>query len=95
MHTKGDFTSMKMRKDFLTHTSGNETLLVPSGKAGFSGIVKGNSTFGEILSLLKDDITEPQIITEMRAKYDAPEDVIAKDIRRILDSLRQVKALDE
>ena len=86
---------MKLRGDFLTHQTDSETLLVPAGNAKFSGIVKGNSTFGEILSLLKNDITESQLITEMRAKYDAPEEVIAQDVRKILDSLRQVKALDE
>ncbi|MBQ7168920.1 MAG: PqqD family protein [Synergistaceae bacterium] len=86
---------MKLRGDFLTHQTDSETLLVPAGNADFSGIIKGNATFGEILSLLKDDITESQIITEMCAKYDAPEDVISQDVRRILDSLRQVRALEE
>ncbi len=86
---------MKLRKEFLTHQTESETLLVPAGNAEFSGIVKGNSAFGEILSLLKNDTTESQIIKELCSKYDAPEEVISRDVGRILDSLRQVKALEE
>ena len=95
MHKKGDFTHMKLRKEFLVHSGDGESILVPAGGAEFSGIVKGNATFGEILSLLKDEITESQIITEMCAKYDAPEDTITKDVRRILDTLRKINALEE
>lgn len=86
---------MKLRPEFLVHISGNEAILVPAGKADFSGIVKGNATFGEILSLLKDGITESQIITAMCAKYDAPENVISHDVRKILDSLRGINAIEE
>ena len=86
---------MKLRSEFLTHQNNNETLLVPAGKAEFSGIVKGNSTFGEILSLLKNDITEAQIIKAMCEKYDAPENTISQDVKKILDTLRSIKALEE
>lgn len=86
---------MKLRDEFLTHQNNGEALLVPSGKADFSGIVKGNNTFGEILSLLKNDTTEAQIITEMCKKYDAPEEVVSRDVRKILDTLREIKAIEE
>lgn len=86
---------MKLRSEFLTHKNENESLLVPAGNAEFSGIVKGNSTFGEILSLLKNETSESQIISAMKEKYDAPEEVITKDVRKILDSLREIKALEE
>ncbi len=86
---------MKLRGEFLTHQTESETLLVPAGNAGFSGIVKGNATFGEILSLLREDTSEAEITAAMSARYDAPEEVISNDVRRILDSLRQVGALEE
>ena len=86
---------MKLRDEFLTHQNNGEALLVPSGKADFSGIVKGNNTFGEILYLLKNDTTEAQIITEMCKKYDAPEEVVSRDVRKILDTLREIKAIEE
>jgi len=86
---------MNLRSEFLIHQNDNETLLVPAGGAEFSGIVKGNNTFGEILSLLKDDTSEPQIIKSMCERYEAPEEVISQDVRKILDSLRSINALDE
>ena len=86
---------MKLRSEFLIHQNDNETLLVPAGSAEFSGIVKGNNTFGEILSLLKDDTNESQIIKSMCEHYEAPEEVISQDVRKILDSLRSINALEE
>ncbi len=86
---------MKLRSEFLIHQNDNETLLVPAGSAEFSGIVKGNNTFGEILSLLKDDTNESQIIKSMCERYEAPEEVISQDVRKILDSLRSINALEE
>ena len=53
---------MKLNKDFLLHNLGEETVLVPTGKAEFSGIVRGNKTLGAVLELLKTDTTEAQII---------------------------------
>ncbi len=86
---------MKLRNEFLIHQNDKETLLVPAGSAEFSGIVKGNNTFGEILSLLKDDTSESQIIKSMCERYEAPEEVISQDVRKILDSLRSINALEE
>ena len=86
---------MKLRSEFLIHQNDKETLLVPAGSAEFSGIVKGNNTFGEILSLLKDDTSESQIIKSMCERYEAPEKVISQDVRKILDSLRSINALEE
>ena len=94
-YTRKEDLHMKLRNEFLIHQNESETLLVPAGSAEFSGIIKGNATFGEILSLLKDDVTESQIIEIVCREYDAPEEIISRDVKKILDSLRQVKALEE
>ena len=44
---------MKINKDFLLHNTGSESILVPTGNAGFSGVVRGNKTLGAVLELLK------------------------------------------
>ena len=62
---------MKLSKNFLTHKAGNDTVIVPTGNAGFSGVVQGNETLGVILDLLKEDTTEQQIINKMAEQYDA------------------------
>ena len=86
---------MKLRKEFIAHDTGSESLLVPAGGAGFAGLVKGNKTLGAILDLLKEDTTEAAIIAQMRGKFEAPEDVIALDVRAVLTELRKIGALDE
>lgn len=86
---------MKLKKEFIAHDTGSENLLVPAGGAGFSGLVKGNKTLGVILDLLKEDTTETEIIAAMSARFDAPEAVIARDVKKALTELRKIGALDE
>ena len=52
---------MKLNKDFLLHNTGSETILVPTGSAAFSGVVRGNKTLGAVLELLKNDTTEAEL----------------------------------
>ncbi|MBQ7217041.1 MAG: PqqD family protein [Synergistaceae bacterium] len=86
---------MKLSRDFLYHESNGEVYLVPSGNAEFSGVVKGNKTFGEILGLLREDTTEQQIIDTLRKEYDdAPEGMIERDVRKAVENLRSVGAIE-
>lgn len=86
---------MKLRSKFIIHHTEDESLLVPAAGAGFAGLVKGNKTFGAILDLLKSEISEAEIVSALCARFDAPEAVIAKDVRKALAELRAVGALDE
>lgn len=85
---------MKLRKDFIFHNTGREALLVPTGEAGFSGLVKGNKTLGAILTLLKNETTEEEIIASLKQQFDAPEEVIARDVKKALSELRKIGALE-
>ena len=86
---------MKLKKEFITHNTESESLLVPAGGAGWSGLVRGNKTLGAILELLKTDTTEEAIITAMKARFDAPEEVIIRDVKKALSELRKIGAIDE
>ena len=63
--------------------------------AKFSGLVRNNKTAAYIVDLLKSEITEEQIVAKMLEKYNVEESVLKKDVRRILDTLRSVGAIDE
>ncbi len=65
------------------------------GTAGFSGLVKGNKTLGAILELLKKDTSEKEIVAAMKARYDASEEIIARDVKKALAELRKIGALEE
>ncbi|MBQ7592888.1 MAG: PqqD family protein [Synergistaceae bacterium] len=86
---------MKLSKDFITHNTGNDLIIVPSGKAKFSGVIKGNSTLAFIVELLKNDTTEAEIVNAIREKFDAPAEVIERDVKHALDELRKTGALEE
>ncbi|MBQ9438065.1 MAG: PqqD family protein [Lachnospiraceae bacterium] len=86
---------MKLRKEFIVHHTESESLLVPAGGAGFSGLVKGNKTLGAILELLKTDTTEDAVLAAMKARFDAPEDILTRDVKKALFELRKIGALDE
>lgn len=86
---------MKLKREFIIHETKNETILVPTGDAEFSGIVRGNRTLDIILDLLKQDTDEAAIIAAMKDRFDAPEEVIAADVKKALSELRKIGALDE
>ena len=86
---------MKLKNGFIPHNTGTESILVPLGGAGWSGVVKGNKTLGAILDLLKEDTTEAAIIDAMKARFDAPEEIIAGDVAKVVSELRSIGALDE
>ena len=85
---------MKLSKDFILHTANGETVLVPTGNAKFSGIVRGNKTLGAVLELLQKDTTEARIVEAMKQRFDAPEEMIARDVRKALEALEKIGALD-
>ena len=84
---------MRLKKEFLLHTDGKDTFLIPSGTASFSGVVRGNKTLNDILELLQKDVTEDEIVKSIREKYDAPDGIIERDVKKVLDSLHEIGAL--
>ena len=86
---------MKLKKEFLLHNTSGESILVPTGKAGFSGVVRGNKTLGTVLELLKKDTSEAKIVADMKEMFDAPEGAIEQDVAKVLTELRKIGALDE
>ena len=86
---------MKLNKEFLLHNFGDESILVPTGSAGFSGMVKGNQTLGAILELLKEETTEQKIVEALKSRFDAPDGAIEADVAKALSELRRIGALDE
>ena len=86
---------MKLNKNFIIHKTSSETILVPTGEADFSGIVRGNDTLYVILELLKDETDETKIVTAIQNKFDAPDETIINDVKKAIAELRKIGALDE
>lgn len=86
---------MKLRSDFVIQDVDGTGFLVPLGGESFRGIVRSNETAGFIVNCLKEETTEERIVDAMCAEYDAPREVIAKDVNEILNTLRGINALEE
>lgn len=86
---------MKLKKEFITHESDGEQILVSSDTKAFSGLVRSNSTAAFIVNQLKSDTTEERIADRMAAEYDAPREIIVKDVARIIEQLKSIGAIED
>ena len=85
---------MKLKDTYITHDSDGEQILLDTSSS-FAGLIRNNKTAAFIVECLKDDTTQEKIVEAMFEKYDAPKDVLAKDVSEVLGKLRKVGALDE
>lgn len=88
---------MKLKEGFLLHQTGDETLVVASGKAAevFNGLIRNNDTAGFIFAQLQQPTTEEAIVDAMEARYAAPREQIAADVHHMVERLRAEGFLDE
>ena len=85
---------MKLKDNYITHDSDGEQILLDTSSS-FAGLIRNNKTAAFIVECLKEDTTEEKIVEAMLEKYDAPKDVLAKDVSDVIEKLRKVGALDE
>ena len=85
---------MKLKDTYMTHESDGEQILLDTSSS-FAGLIRSNKTAAFIVECLKEETTEEKIVEAMFVKYDAPKDVLAKDVSDVIEKLRKVGALDE
>lgn len=86
---------MKLKEGFVTRDMGGEQIMVATGGADFSGIVRSNETAAFIINCLKEETTVEAIVEAMGKEYDAPAQTIAAGVEKVLTQLRSIGALDE
>ena len=86
---------MKLKQDIITQYIDDVQFMVPLGANSFQGLVRSNETAAFIVDCLKEEITEEAIVDRMCAEYDAPRDVISADVKEILATLREIRAIEE
>ncbi len=85
---------MKLKEGFITHTTGQEHILVSAGSTGFSGLVRSNPTAAFIIEQLKEDTTGEKIVEAMLKEYDVDRETADRDVAAVLEKLRTIGALD-
>ena len=86
---------MKLKSDYITQEVDDAQFLVGVGSASFNGIIRSNRTAAFIVDCLRKNTTEEAIVDAMLKEYDAPREVIARDVKKVLETLRSVSALEE
>lgn len=85
---------MKLRKEFITHESNGEQIMVSGSTDIFSGMVRSNHTAAFIVDCLKKETTQAEIVDAMVNRYDAPREVIEADVENIIGKLKSIGAID-
>ena len=85
---------MKLNENFLVHEANGETILISVGSDGFSGMVRGNATLGRILTMLKQETTEEDMVKALTAEYPEAEEAIRRDVSHAVNELRKIGAID-
>ena len=85
---------MKLKSNFISHNTSDESYLVPTSNAEFSGMVKGHKTLGAIIELLKEETTRDQIVAAMKERFEAPEGAIERDVDHVIEELTKIGALE-
>lgn len=85
---------MRLKEEFITHNADGQQILIDTA-GNFSGLVRSNQTAAFIVDCLKEDTTKEKIVAAMCEKYDAPAEVIEKDVSMVINKLRTIDALEE
>ena len=85
---------MKLKKEFVTYDTDGKQIMVSVDTKRFSGMVKSNETAAFIINCLKEETAADSIVEKMLQEYDAPREVIAKDVQKVIDTLKEIGALD-
>ena len=86
---------MRLKESFLVQKIDDTQYIVPVGAQDFRGLVRSNKTAACIVELLREDTTTEKIFDAMCRKYDAPREQIEADVKEVLDTLRQIDAIEE
>lgn len=85
---------MKLNSGFISHTDGGDILLVSTGAAKFSGLVRSNSTAGFIIQCLEQETTAEEITAKVCEKYAVDAETARRDVEKIISQLRGIGAVD-
>lgn len=88
---------MKLRYEFEMTTFDDYYFAVPIGinVNDFHGVIKLNEVSKFIFELLKEDITEEEIVNRLSEEYDAPSSLIMEDVSRCINEFRERDLLFE
>ena len=87
---------MKLKYNFVTNEVADKIVAVAVGEdlEKFGGFIKMNGTGAYIFNMLKNDVTEDEIVAAMLKDYeDATEQEVCEAIKEFIDKLKEADVL--
>ncbi|MGN0531942.1 MAG: PqqD family protein [Eubacterium sp.] len=87
---------MKLKKGIVLGNIDGQDFAIATGKLSneFHGLINNNPTANFIFKLLQKEQTEDSIVDAMVSKYDAPREVIQKDVHELLENIKEMGVLE-
>lgn len=87
---------MKLKYEMeIVDIDGSPVAIPVNANEEFSGVLRMNDTTKDIIDVLKNDISEEEIVTILKRKYDATEEQIHSSVQKVLGILREYKLIIE
>ncbi|MBR1738319.1 MAG: PqqD family protein [Firmicutes bacterium] len=87
---------MKIKSGYLLREVAGSFVVVPVGEEtlDFSGVITLNESGAQLWKKLEKGMSKEDVVKEMLAEYDAPEDVIKKDVDEFIEKLTGADLLE-
>lgn len=85
---------MKLKYQFVINEVADKMVAVAVDSDEFNGMVKLNKTGAFIFEILKNDVTEDEIVAEMIKKYDATEEQLKETVHNFIESMKEKNIIE-
>ena len=88
---------MKVKDGYILKKVAGENIVIATGEArlSFNGIITFNEVGAEVFTRLDGTRSISQITQEIASLYNAPKDVIEKDINNLIEKMRNHGLIEE
>lgn len=88
---------MKIKDGYILKKVAGENIVIATGEArlSFNGIITFNEVGAEVFTRLDGTRSINQIVDEIALLYNAPKDVIEKDINKLIEKMRNHGLIEE
>ena len=88
---------MKLKEGTIITKNDEEYIIVAAGEAGkiFSGIIRLNGTAAYIAELMKEEMSEKQLVEGLLRKYEVTEDIAIMSVSEVVEKLFSVGLIEK
>ncbi len=92
---EGEESNMQLKYRFETIELGNQIIAVPVGKDvdEYHGVIRLNETAALIFNILREEITEKEIVDVLENEYQIDRKILCTDVHNIIEEFRDKELL--